>query len=264
VTALQGGLRSSVLWLSVVATLPGALIAQEPTSGTVSIPPNVPPCPAGQPIGHAEHMISPKYPKEALASGVEGPVELSAVVGPDARTRELRVVSGNPTLAASALKAVRQWRFQPILVKGEPVETRYRIEIRFNLLLQEANSELEVESPREAVPPPDAAPSEADSSEGTVYKLGQTGIIGPKPTYSPDPGFSEKARQAKEQGTVTVSLIVGKDGYPRNLRVACGSVADLNETALETVRTWRFEPGTRDGKPVAVAIGVEVWFHLYP
>jgi len=124
VTALQGALRTGVFWLSVVATPTSGSIAQEATSGTVSIPPNVPPCPAGLPIGQPGHMISPKYPKEALASGVEGPVELSAVVGPDARTRELRVVSGNPILATSALNADRQWRFRPALVKGEPVETR--------------------------------------------------------------------------------------------------------------------------------------------
>jgi TonB family protein len=54
-------------------------------------------------------------------------------------------------------------------------------------------------------------------------------------------------------------------GYllPRQVRVACSSVPDLNENAIETVKTWRFEPGTKGGKPVAVEIAVEVDFKLY-
>lgn len=94
-------------------------------------------------------------------------------------------------------------------------------------------------------------------------KLGQPGIVGPKPIYSPNPEFSEKTRHAKEQGTVTVSLIVGNDGQPRQVRVACSSVPDLSENAIETVKTWRFEPGTKGGKPIAVEIAVEVDFKLY-
>jgi TonB family protein len=260
VTVLQESLRAWVLWLSVVA-IPLVLIAQESTSGTATTP--VPPCPAAQPLEYPEHMVSPKYPKAALASGVEGPVEVSAVVGPDAKTKVLRVVSGDPILVTPALKAVHQWRFRPVLVKGNPVETTYRIKVRFSLLLQEAISDVEVESPRETSPPPDAPPLKPDLSEGDVYKLGQTGVMGPRPIYSPNPEFSEKARQAKEQGIVMVSVIVGTDGQSRHLRVVCSSVPDLNKNAIEAVKTWRFEPGTKDGKPAAVEIGVEVAFHLY-
>jgi len=263
VTDLLQIFRTGLLWLSVVAIQLGCLTAQERTSGTPRAAREVPPCPAAQPVKYPERMVSPKYPKTALASGIEGPVELSVVVRPDAEIRDLRVLSGNPVLVTPTLKAVRQWRFRPVLAKGGTVETTYRIKVRFNLLLQEAISEVEVESPKETASPPDTPPRDVDPSEGDVYKLGQTGVIAPKPIYSPAPEFSEKARQAKEQGTVTVSLIVGSDGQPRNAQVACSSVPDLNENAIEVVGTWRFEPGTKDGKPVPVEIGVEVAFYLY-
>ncbi len=188
-------------------------------------------------------------------------MELTALIGTDAKTKDLRVVKGDPVLVGPSLKAVRQWRFRPMLVKGESVETTYRVKIKFSLLLREATSEVEVESPREIAPAPMTA-NEANP-EGGVYKSGQDGVVAPKPIYSPDPEFSEKARKAGKQGTVTVSLIVGDDGKPRDARVMCSSVPDLNDVAVETIKTWRFEPATKAGKPVAVEIAVEVDFSLY-
>lgn len=87
-------------------------------------------------------------------------------------------------------------------------------------------------------------------------------MTAPKQVYAPEPEFSEKARKAGEQGTVTVSLIVGTDGKPRDVTVSCSSAPDLNENALDAVKSWKFEPGTEHGKPVMVEISVEVQFHL--
>jgi TonB family protein len=250
-------------WLVAMAFSLGSLLAQESPSAVAGAGLKIPPCAvsASQAVQYPDHMVSPKYPKQALASGIEGSVELTALIGSDAKTKDLRVVKGERVLVDPSLKAVRQWRFHPVLVKGESAETTYRVKIRFNLLLREAISDVAVESPRETVPAPSTA-NEADP-EGGIYKLGQNGVISPKPIYSPDPEFSEKARKAGEHGTVTVSLIVGDDGKPRSARVMCSSVPDLNDVAVETINTWRFEPGTKAGKPVAVEIAVEVDFKLY-
>ena len=260
---LRRALRNGFCWLAAMATPLGCLLAQESPHAIDGAAPNVPPCSIEHSVRYPEHMVAPKYPKQALASGVGGSVELAAQIGADARKKDVRVISGDPALVSSALGAVREWRFRPMLVKGVPVDTTFRIKIRFNLLLQEAISEVEVESPQETVPVLNTVQHEDDPPEVEVYKLGQMGVVGPRPIYSPDPEFSEKARQAGEQGTVTVSLIVGSDGQPQHVRVACSSVPNLNENAIETVKTWRFDPGTKDGKPVAVQIAVEVDFHSY-
>jgi TonB family protein len=81
--------------------------------------------------------------------------------------------------------------------------------------------------------------------------------------YRRDPEFSEKARQLKEQGTVTVSLIVGTDGKPRNFEVTCSSAPDLNEKAVEAAKDWKFEPATKDGKPVMVQVSLDFQFRLF-
>jgi TonB family protein len=81
--------------------------------------------------------------------------------------------------------------------------------------------------------------------------------------YTPEPDFSEEARKAKYQGTVTLSAIIGPDGRPRNLKVVRSLGMGLDEKALEKVRTWLFEPGKRNGQPVAVAMTLEVDFRLF-
>ena len=97
---------------------------------------------------------------------------------------------------------------------------------------------------------------------GGAFRIGG-GVSAPKAIFAPDPEYSEEARKAKYQGTVVLSLIVGADGVPRDIRVARSVGLGLDEKAIETVKTWKFEPGSKDGKPVATYATIEVAFHLY-
>jgi TonB family protein len=58
-------------------------------------------------------------------------------------------------------------------------------------------------------------------------------------------------------------LVVGEDGKPRDIKVTKPLGKGLDEKAVEAVRSWKFDPARKDGKPVAVQIAVEVDFHLY-
>ena len=97
---------------------------------------------------------------------------------------------------------------------------------------------------------------------GGVFRVGG-GVSAPRVVYQPDPEYSEEARKAKFQGTCVLWLVVGPDGRPRDLRVARSLGLGLDEKAIEAVKTWKFEPAMKDGKPVAVQINVEVSFRLY-
>jgi len=97
---------------------------------------------------------------------------------------------------------------------------------------------------------------------GGVFRVGG-GVSAPRVTYQPDPEYSEEARKAKYQGTCVLWLVVGPDGRPRDIRVARSLGLGLDEKAIEAVKTWKFEPAMKDGKPVAVQINVEVSFRLY-
>ncbi len=97
---------------------------------------------------------------------------------------------------------------------------------------------------------------------GGVFKVGG-GVSAPKAVFAPEPEYSEEARKAKYQGTCVLWLVVGPDGRPRDVKVTRSLGLGLDEKAIETVRTWKFEPAMKDGKPVAVQISVEVDFRLY-
>jgi TonB family protein len=97
---------------------------------------------------------------------------------------------------------------------------------------------------------------------GGVFRVGG-GVSAPKAIFQPDPEYSEEARKAKFQGVCVLSLIVGPDGKPREPHVIRSLGLGLDEKALEAVTQWKFEPALKDGKPVAVAINVEVQFRLY-
>jgi len=97
---------------------------------------------------------------------------------------------------------------------------------------------------------------------GGVFRVGG-GVSAPKAIFAPDPEYSEEARKAKYQGVCVLSLIVGPDGKPRDIKIVRSLGLGLDEKAIQAVNQWKFEPAMKDGKPVAVAINVEVQFRLY-
>lgn len=109
---------------------------------------------------------------------------------------------------------------------------------------------------------PGFGPGHGGGTGGGAFRVGG-GVSAPKAVYSPDPEYSEEARKAKYQGTCVLWLVVGPDGRPRDIRVQRTLGLGLDEKAIEAVKTWRFEPAMKDGKPVAVQINVEVSFRLY-
>jgi protein TonB len=110
---------------------------------------------------------------------------------------------------------------------------------------------------------PGHGPGQGGGFGGGVYKMGEIGVTAPVAKFTPDPDYSEEARKAKYQGTVTLYAVIGPDGKPHSLRVVRSLGMGLDEKALEKVRTWLFEPGRKDGQPVAVAMSIVVDFHLY-
>lgn len=109
---------------------------------------------------------------------------------------------------------------------------------------------------------PGYGPGHGGGAGGGAYRVGG-GVSSPKPIYTPDPEYSEEARKAKFQGTCVLWLVVGPDGKARDIRVSRTLGLGLDEKAIEAVKTWRFEPGLKDGKPVATQVNVEVTFRLY-
>ncbi len=80
------------------------------------------------------HDVTPQYPPMAKIARVQGAVVLAAVIGKDGSIQGLRVVStASPLLVQSALDAVKQWKYKPYILNGEPVEVDTTVTVNFTL-----------------------------------------------------------------------------------------------------------------------------------
>jgi TonB family protein len=79
------------------------------------------------------HGVQPKYPDKARVERLQGTVRLHAIIARDGTIRQLRVQTGYCSLGEAAIKAVRQWRYAPTLLEGEPVEVDTTIDVIFTL-----------------------------------------------------------------------------------------------------------------------------------
>jgi TonB family protein len=77
--------------------------------------------------------VSPDYPAQARQLRIEGSVQLEATISKDGSVKNLKVVSGHPILARSAMEAVKQWKYKPYLLNGQAVEIDTQIAVNFKL-----------------------------------------------------------------------------------------------------------------------------------
>ena len=79
------------------------------------------------------HRVDPQYPEAAKTQHLEGAVVLEAHVLGDGTVGNIAIVDGDPLLAEAATQAVKQWKYQPYVVDGRPVERQERITVKFSL-----------------------------------------------------------------------------------------------------------------------------------
>jgi len=96
---------------------------------------------------------------------------------------------------------------------------------------------------------------------GGAFKVGG-GVSPPTLLYKVEPEYSEEARKAKYQGTVVLSVVVDATGKAVEPHILRSLGLGLDEKAIEAVKKWKFKPGYKDGKPVAVIAQIEVNFRL--
>jgi protein TonB len=83
--------------------------------------------------GMAIHKVQPPYPILARSARIQGDVILSAVIDKEGKIMDLQLISGHPMLVPAAIAAVKEWRYRPYLLNGEPVEVDTTITVHFLL-----------------------------------------------------------------------------------------------------------------------------------
>jgi TonB family protein len=198
------------------------------------------------------HPVTAIYPPSAWKTGSPRIVVISAVIGIDGVAKVRGVVNpdGSP-FESPAVEAVKQSQFQPGLANGSPVPVLVCVGIPF-LRVKPAVPWLQP-CPQTADPQPLGQPDPFKAPPGATM---------PVPTSSPEAEFSDEARRKKIQGIVLVSMIVNEKGLPTDIKLVKSVGYGLDESALQAVGEYRFEPATLNGKPIAVRVTVEVNFQL--
>ncbi len=187
----------------------------------------------------------PPYPPLAKQMGIQGTVVLEATVEKDGSVSNIDVVSGHPLLVKAALDAVKDWRYEALA--SAPVKTT--VTMKFSL-----SQSFSTDPTPAATPAPDKE-QVVDSHDKDVVK--------PVPIYKPEPKYTKEAKDAKVQGTVILKITIDAQGNVTDVKVTRSLEKSLDESAVQTVRTWKFKPALKDGKPVACKSTVEITFKLF-
>jgi TonB family protein len=201
---------------------------------------------AGVMSGQVLTQVNPIYPPDAKAAHVQGAVVLDGIISKDGIVKALQVISGPVELRVSAIDAVRQWRFEPYLLNGQPTEVETTITVNYQL-----DDDADSQSQND------------ESATGVVPKKIGGGVSRPVLIYSVQPEFSEQAKKDKVGGTVIIRLWVDEQGRPEHVRVLRGVGNGLDEKAVEAVKQYKFKPAMEDGKPVLVELNTEVNFKIF-
>ena len=100
---------------------------------------------------------------------------------------------------------------------------------------------------------------DADDNDEPVFEIGP-GITPPRVIHQVSPAHPD-SKGFRISGTVLIELVVSSHGEPKRIRVIKSLDLQIDQSAIDAVREWRFEAAKKDGKPVAVRVTVELRFH---
>jgi TonB family protein len=107
-----------------------------------------------------------------------------------------------------------------------------------------------------------AGPGSGGGYGGGLMSVGG-GVSAPQVIHSVEPEFTDDARKANYEGSVSIKLIVDSQGNPQDVRLASHLGMGLEEKAIEAVRQYKFRAAMYQGHPVSVQIVMDVDFHLH-
>ena len=173
------------------------------------------------------------------------------------RARErARIGQGSESREVPPRKASNHWRRVHVLPypKGGTGIRARRKSVWLGLLL--------AASVAVAAGRPDDSKNEksADTGDGPVYTLAD-GVTAPRVTKQVNPQYSPGSKGIRIQGSVLIGTVVTAQGTPKNTHVVRGLDKDVDAAAVNAVNQWLFEPGKKNGKPVAVSVQIEIHFH---
>ena len=185
--------------------------------------------------------VNPVYPEIARQGRVEGVVILEAKTDEEGNVVDARVLRSIRVLDQAAIDAVKQWKYEPLILDGKAHKVVFTVTVRF--VLDEGIKKDVIKK----------------FAAGAVRAEGE--IKPPKLVKETAPVYPEVARVAGVQGVVILSVKTDETGKVADTMVL-RSIPLLDQAAIDAVRQWVYEPFVQDGKPVPIVFTVTVRFQL--
>jgi protein TonB len=198
--------------------------------------------------------VKPYYPEMAREAKVQGIVIIEAVISSSGDVQEARVLRGHHMLDDAALEAVRQWRYTPPLLNGQPVSVVMTVTVNFTLN-DGAGDGSSVSGPSGSIPPPPPPPF----AEGILRVGGE--ITAPRKIFDAAPVYPEAAKAAGVQGIIIAEVLLDVAGNVADIRLLRTNPL-LQDAALDAIWQWRYEPALLNGEAVPMVMTVTVNFTL--
>ena len=213
--------------------------------------------------------VQPAYPPLAMQARIQGVVSLAVQIGPDGHPTNIQVLRGHPLLIQAALEAVKNWVYPPAAGTFEQQVT-FSLPQADAAAVQQATQERAAQlkllnaqlQAGGAMPTPPGAPAAGESKPPTPQRI----KIGPVVQASMlvkqvAPEYPAAAKSAGIQGTVTLAIVIAKDGTVVSTTPVDGPPA-LIPAAQAAVMQWAYKPTLLNGDPVEVGTTVSVPFEL--
>jgi len=210
--------------------------------------------------------VAPVYPALARQAHIQGTVILKVMINKSGDVESMQLFSGHPILAPAAIEAVKQWKYKPFLLNGEPVDVETNVTVNFTLADKppvegvvgdnpgggppDEKGGVAPETPADATHP--AAPQRVRVSQGVSQVLLVHKV---PPQYPPD------AKDQRIQGVVLMKVNIDKEGNVSNIQLISGHPS-LAPAAIDAVKQWQYKPYQLNGTPVEVETQVQVNFTL--
>lgn len=131
-TGVVGGVPGGVPGGSMGGVI-GSVLSSTPTVAPKIATPQRVRVSSGVVSGLLVRKVNPVYPPLARQARIQGTVVLQAQISKDGNIENLQLISGHPMLAPAAIEAVKQWKYRPYLLNGEPVEVETQVQVNFTL-----------------------------------------------------------------------------------------------------------------------------------
>lgn len=194
----------------------------------------------------AHQTVQPTFPRTLIDRGVvHGFARVVIDVDATGRLADWLVVGySRREFSESAVAAVREWTFDPMIANGQPVPSQ--VLLAFNFEAKGVVISISADTPAIEL----MAPSLFEKNYGPCTMRDLDGIPEPRATLKAP--YPAELHKRGVQGTVVVEFYIDESGVVRMPAVVSADFPELGDLAIEAVRSWSFAPPTRRGAPVLV------------